>query len=261
MNICLQSKLLRINTRNNFKEVINHLIVKKIIRKTGSHNKIEHEICVFCSSSQNLTKEHVIPRWAFEGSTEKFFITNINGLPQTYNKTTIPACSVCNNEILNAFEVYINELFEEINLETSYFYFDEIENIIRWLEIVDYKFQNLNARRLFLKSKEKGYIHYLADFPLTVLRPQINYSPSKSVTGIRRSLKRLTIKSKQNNVNSLIVFETSNTSFHFFHTMDEFIFIELPQYRIALFYFYKKIFSTLEEAKVEAMKIIDTNYN
>jgi hypothetical protein len=261
MCIDSQSKYLRIITRKNFKVIINHVIEVNLSRGIRIHNKNHEEVCVFCSSTQNLTKEHVIPRWAFEGSTKKFFITNINGLPQTYNKTTIPACSVCNNEILNAFEVYINELFEEINLETSYFYVDEIENIIRWLEIVDYKFQILNVRRLYLKSKEKGYIHYLADFPLTVLRPQINYSPSKSVTGIRRSLKRLTIKSKQNNVNSLIVFETSNTSFHFFHTMDEFIFIELPQYRIALFYFYKKIFSTLEEAKIEAMKIIDTNYN
>lgn len=252
---------LRKITRKNFKTIISHVVETNIKRQPKKQKNNHPDICVFCSSTDNLTKEHVIPRWTFEGSTDKFFITNINGLQQTYNKTTIPACSTCNNDRLSFLELYINNLFAEVNLETSYFSHLELENIIRWLEIVDYKFQILNARRLFLRSKEKGYVSYLADFPISVLRPNVDYSPSKAVTEIRRSLHRLTIKNKHDNINSLIVFITSNKSFHFIHTMGEFIFIELPQYKIALFYFYKRTFSTVGKAKKEAMKIIDKVYN
>ena len=261
MIIDTRTKSLRTLIRKNFKTIINHFIENKIRRNVNENKTVLKEICMFCSSTQNITKEHVIPKWTFEGSTKKFFITNINGLQQTYNKTTIPACSVCNNERLNALEVYTNKLFAEINLETTFFSSSELENIIRWLEILDYKFQILNARRLFLSSKDNGYVRYLADFPLSVLRPEMNYSPFKSLAEIRRSLRRLTIKNKHDNLNSLIVFKTSNKDFHFFHTMDDFIFLELPQYNIALFYFYKKIFSTDIEAKMEATKIIEAAYN
>lgn len=259
----MENKLqsLRTIARKNFKTIISHIIETNIKRNQSKQKKSHPDICVFCGSIDNITKEHVIPRWTFEGSTDKFFITNINGLQQTYNKTTIPACSICNNEKLSILELYIKNSFEEIDLETTFFSFAEIENIIRWLEIVDYKFQILNSRRLFLRSKEDGYIPFLADFPISLLRPNIDLSPSKAVTEIRRSLRRLTIKNKHLNINSLIVFITSNKSFHFIHTMDDFIFIELPQYKIAIFYFYKRIFSTVNEAKEEAMKIIDKAYN
>ena len=159
---------LRTITRKNFKTIISHVVETNIKRQPNKQKNNHLDICVFCGSTDNLTKEHVIPRWTFEGSTDKFFITNINGLQQTYNKTTIPACSTCNNDRLGFLELYINNLFAEVNLEKSYFSHLELENIIRWLEIVDYKFQILNARRLFLRSKEKGYIPFLADFPISV---------------------------------------------------------------------------------------------
>lgn len=170
-------------------------------------------------------------------------------------------CSQCNNERLNSLEAYVSELFSDVDLETTYFTSAEIENIIRWLELIDYKFEILNARRRFLRSKENGYIPYLKDIPISILRPNVNYSPSKAVTEIRRSFKRLTVKSKSDNVNSLLVFQTSNKHFHFIHTMDDFIFIEMPQYKKALFYFYKRKFSTINKAKKEAEKILDKNYN
>jgi hypothetical protein len=215
---------------------------------------------MFCGSTKDISREHVIPRWTFEGRTEKYFTTNINGLPQTYNKTTIPACTICNNERLNALERYIQNLFTEVDPERTYFNYSEIEFIIRWLEIIDYKFQILNTRRRFLRSREKGYIPYLSDIPLFVLRPNVDYNPGKAITELRRSLKRLTIKNKRDNINSLQVFKTTNKGFHFFHTMDDFIFIELPQYEIALFYFYKRTFPSINKSKKEASKIIDKFY-
>lgn len=260
ISIDFRSKSLRVIIRKNFKTIINHVVENNILRISNKQNKNLQEICMFCGSSKKITREHVIPRWTFEKCTKKYFTTNINGLNQTYNKTTIPACSICNNERLSILEDYINKIFTEIDLETTYFTYSELEYIIRWLEIVDYKFQILNARRHFLRSKETGYIPYLSDLPLSVLRPNVNYSPSKTVTEIRRSLKRLTVKNKYDNINSLMIFQTSNKGFYFFHTMDDFIFIELPKYKIALFYFYKRTFLTIHECKKEAMKIIDKVY-
>lgn len=252
-------KSLRIAARQNSKIIISHIVQTNISRaKNPSSN---NDLCMFCASTNDLTKEHVIPRWTFENSTEKYFTTNVNGLDQTYNKTTIPACSSCNNDKLGSLEKYISKLFAQTDPDQKFFSPDEVSNIIRWLEIIDFKFQILNARRVFVASKQKGFIPYLANFPLSVLRPNINYSPSKAVSEMRRSQKRITTKSKINNLNSLIVFKTSNTSFHFFHTMDDFIFIELPQYNLALFYFYKRTFPTVKKGYKEAMKIIDKVYN
>lgn len=253
-------KSLRISVRRNSRAIINHIIQNNISRLNKNKNSVQ-DVCMFCSSTSNLTKEHVIPRWTFENSIEKYFTTNVNGLNQTYNRTTIPACSLCNNELLSSVEKYITKLFSEFNPNLKNFSEDELSNIIRWLEIVDFKFQILNARKVFTASKENGFVPYLADFQISVLRIETDFSPSKVMTEIRRSQKRMTIKSKSFNLNSLIVFKTANESFHFFHTMDKFIFIELPQYKLALFYFYKQTFPTVKDGYDEAMKTINQVYN
>lgn len=137
---------------------------------------------------------------------------------------------------------------------------EELENIIRWLEIIDYKFQILNVRRKFKASKKVGYIPYLANFPLSALRKSVDYSPSKTITEVRRYQKRVTTKSKIKNINSLVTFKTKNKEFHFFHHMDDFIFIELPKQQIAIFYFYRKQFDNELSAYKETMEIIKTFY-
>ena len=111
-----------------------------------------------------------------------------------------------------------------------------------------------------MSSKQGGFIPYLADFPLSVMRASKDYSPSKVVSEIRLSRKRITIKSKVKNINSLVVFKTKNESFSFFHNMNEFIFLEMPQYKIALLYFYNKTFETNLAAYTEAMEIIRKIY-
>lgn len=219
------------------------------------------EICMFCSSPDNITKEHVMPKWAFESSPEKFFNTDVNGIGQSYIKTTVPACAICNNDRLSSLEKYINKLFAEVEPKARPFSPDELSKIIYWLELIDFKFAVLNTQRTFKASKEHGFISFLSDFPIAVLRPKTDYSPSKALTEIRMMQKRLTVKNKYKNFNSLLTFKTTNTSFNFFHTQDDFIFIELPQYKIALFHFYKREFKTLKAAHTAAMKIIDKVYN
>ncbi|MEY3498422.1 MAG: hypothetical protein RL308_91 [Bacteroidota bacterium] len=256
----IKLKFFRKLLRENSKRIIDHLVESHLDITDNSNTSESHDICMFCGSNQYLTKEHVVPQWTYQGCTKRKFLTNVNGIKQAYNKTTIPACAECNNERLNALEVYLNNLLNNINQDTFYLSNEELIIVIRWLETIDYKFQILNARKKFLKSAENNFIPFIKDFPLTVLRPQINYSPYSAITEIRRSAKRMTIKNKLNKLNSIHIFKTTNTDFHFFHQMDEYIFIELPQYKIAIFYFYKRTFDSLEESQLEAKAILETTY-
>lgn len=179
--------------------------------------------------------------------------------PLTYNKTTIPVCADCNNNLLGSFENYIISVLNR-DLSSTFFTNDELQNIIRWLEIIEYKFQLLEIRRKFIKSKHSQYIAYLRDIPVSIMRSSIDYSPSKAIAQIRLAQKRVIEKSKVSNQNSLIIFKTKNEGFHFFHNLNDFIFLELPKLEVALFYFYSRKFEDHEVAKEEAMKIINKVY-
>lgn len=213
-------KTLRLLTRSHQKTLLKNSIENTYFEDEVLKDKV---LCSFCSTTKNITKEHVIPRWLFEKNT------GINGLGQTYNKATIPACKICNSEILSSLEIYILQLFNTAHSNISELSVDEKENIIRWLEIIDYKFHLLQAN-------------------------------SDVKTPLYRSLTRITIKNKLKHINSLVLFKTTREGFHFFQTMDEYIFMELPIQQFALFYFYSKTFKTPQEAQKEATKIIESNY-
>jgi len=259
MNIESKLKNLRVKLRQNSKEIMNDVLVRHVSR-ISLKDKSPKEICVFCANKDDLTKEHVLPKWVFENCTKKFFVTDINGSEQTYNKTTIPVCADCNNDLLSSVESYIISIFNDTDLSNSFFNNEQLQNIIRWLEIIEYKFQLLEIRRRFIKSKSSQYLEYLRDIPVSIMRESIDYSPSKAVTEIRLAQKRVTQKSKANNQNSLIIFKTRNESFHFFHHLNDFIFLELPKFGIALFYFYSLKFENVEDAKNKANGIIKTVY-
>src|SRR5690606_8467687 len=91
--------------------------------------------------------------------------------------------------------------------------------------------------------------------------PNNELSSFQVLTAIRKSLKRLSIKSKYRHINSLVGFKTRNQSPHYFHALDEFIFLEMPQYQIALFYFYQDEFDTVDAAHERAMEIMKSVYS
>jgi len=259
MDIDIKLRNLRVKLRQNSKEIIDD-VLERHIPKISLKDKSKKEICVFCANQNNLTKEHVLPRWTFENCTKKFFVTDTNESEQTYNKTTIPVCADCNNNLLGNIESYIISILYNTNLSTSFFSNEQLQNIIRWLEIIEYKFQLLEIRRKFIKSKSSPYIEYLRDIPVSIMRANIDYSPVKAVSEIRLAQRRVTEKSKVSNKNSLVIFKTKNESFHFFHHLNDFIFLELPKYGVALFYFYSRKFENDAVAKDEAMKIIKKVY-
>lgn len=251
---------LRVTIRQHEKSVMKFIDENYVTRINGRVKKPQESICLFCASNKQITREHLIPRWAFQKSTEAYFNITVNGLDQTYNRATIPACSSCNNNLLNALERSIQELFTNRDVNSDPFDPWGIEEIIRWLELIDYKFQLFNITRQFKYSKSSGDIPYLRDFPLYMILSNKQLSPFQVLTSIRKSLKRLSIKNKYDHLNSLVIFKTKNPNPHFFHTIDEFIFMEMPQYQIALFYFYRDEFDTIAASHERAMEIIKSVY-
>ena len=247
--------------RENVRTVIQFIDKNYVLRENDKAVKPSNKkICMFCGCTENITKEHIIPRWVFAKNTKAFFTVNLNGLDQTYNKATIPACARCNSELLNDQEIFMQNLFQNRDVAVDPFKWNETQEIIRWLELIDYKFQIYNITRKFLVPKNSKKVDYLMDFPLYMLLQNKDYSPFQVVSAIRRSLKRLSVAKKYRHLNSLVIFKTTNKGFHFFHTIDEFIFLEFPQFQIALFYFFREEFDNTTEAYQRAMNVIEKVY-
>lgn len=79
-------------------------------------------------------------------------------------------------------------------------------------------------------------------------------------SNLRGSLKKLSVKSKSTRINSLVVFSTTNPDFHFFHSTNNFIFIELAEFEVAFFYFIKRTFDNPEAAHSAVKEIIRKEY-
>jgi hypothetical protein len=133
---------------------------------------------------------------------------------------------------------------------------NDLFNIILWLEIIEYKFQVLDMRRKFLKSNKGIFIPYLKNIPILILQNDASLSPSKVFSNLRRALNKLAIKSKLNRYNALVLFKTTNKEFHFFHKTNQFIFLELADHGLALFYFFEQEFAHAKQAQKDAMGII-----
>lgn len=125
MAIQLKLQSLRTSLRRNSKPIIDNIIENHIQRNKKPN--VRSKICMFCSSPTNVTKEHVLPRWVFEKDPDRFFVTDMNGLGQTYNRTTIPACANCNSDILNSLETFVSHLLDGIDVKKTPFSIEESE--------------------------------------------------------------------------------------------------------------------------------------
>ena len=218
-------------------------------------------ICVFCGETDSLTKEHVIPQWVYDRCAKRIFITTTNRNAQTYNKTTVPACPDCNNSILGELERYLTHRFSDIDLRHEYFTDDDLDKIILWLEVIEYKFHVLDLRRNLNRVQGADYIPYIGKMSIAMFQGPIEQSPSMVFYNLRKSLREITVKSKMKKHNSLCVLRTTNPGFHFFHSTNNYIFIELAQYNVAFFYFYKQKFETAAEAISLAQEIVQREYS
>ncbi|ENF9395274.1 hypothetical protein ABR373_004460, partial [Escherichia coli] len=128
-------------------------------------------------------------------------------------------------------------------------------------QYMGFKLQLMDLRTRFLRYKGRDYIPFLANFPVAMFWGNVDTTPEDVFRIIRKSRRNLMSKWKDKKYNSLMVFETSNKSFHFFHKVDEFIFIEMPQVKKAFFFFFNKEFDSHDLAHEECMKIIEKYYN
>jgi hypothetical protein len=213
------------------------------------------EICVFCNSTSQLTKEHVLPRWVFQKSTSSEFISSVNQQSQTYNKSVIPTCSECNNSILGFIEKHMIKVVERLESCDSYDENDLFDSI-RWLELIDYKAQVFDCRRKYIKYGKSEYDMDWGIFPVAIMRHFVDMNPFKAHKYIRSAQLRITVKNKSKRLNSLVIFDTSHSHLNFFTKPNEYTFVSFPTCKIALFYFLRKNFNLLKDAEKEALYII-----
>jgi len=224
---------------------------------TGHIDKKRTISCLLCGSKSNITKEHVLPKWVFENDPKRTFTTDVNQLPQKYIGTTLPMCSTCNTEILNTLELYIQRTISEVDLKTKYYSSENWDNIIRWLETIDFKFQLMDITTKFRAHKETGYVPFLADFSIAEMR---DFSIRTIQSKARLSLKRISTKDKSKRANSLIVGTTKVKTFNYFHKSGQFIHLEIPKYNKVFFYFFEREFEDDEDIETEVMNIIKSVY-
>lgn len=219
------------------------------------NSRPKEEICVFCNSPSAITKEHVLPKWLFESDTDSTFISSINRQTQTYNKAVVPACAVCNSSILAFIE---NQVIRTIQLlaTSDDCGKEDLCNIIRWLEITEYKLQVLDCRRKYIKQGDLPYDHTWGVFPVAMMRHLIDAAPWKTFQWLRRAQRRIMVKAKDNCANSLVVINTKVPHFYFFSLPDEYIYISFPMYNIAVFYFLKRRYESYKDAAKEAVVLI-----
>ncbi len=167
------------------------------------------------------------------------------------------ACKYCNNELLSSLETYIQQLFNSVDLSEDFFDENQLDKLILWLEIIDYKLQILDLRRKFNKSPKGPYIPYLANIPVAILQRDV--SPTWIFRGLSKAYTRLAVK-KKNFKESLLVFKTTNPDFHFFNRNHDFIFLELPEYEKAVFLFLRERFEQYSDAHDKAMEIMKEVY-
>lgn len=254
-------KAYRDTIKQNRKQVVDYITETYISRENGRAKPVNGPgICIFCGAGKPATREHVLPQWAFEKDPRRWFSTTINGQKQSYDRSTVPCCQQCNNEVLNELEKGVNAILTGRDVKSDPFMDQEKEAIIAWLELIDYKFQVISITRRFVAHKDHGFNDYLSDFPISVLDPAFHYSPNKVLQVLRAGMRRMGVKSKAKRLTSLVVFKTHNTSFYFFNKMDDFIFLEMPHKGVALFYFYQQEFDSPEAAHGAAMEKIKAIY-
>ena len=244
-------KYLRVNFRKQG-QIIAEDVFRRIHPATPKNIK---EICVFCGSTSGLTREHVLPQWLFENNTDISMISRVNRQTQTYHKAVVPTCSICNNIALSNIEECIIKTLKKIESKENYTH-DDLCNIIRWLEIMDYKLQVYECRRKYIKYGNSEYNRDWGEFSVATLRHFFEMNPFKAYNLLRQTQNRITIKRKYERIESLLMFEPKTSGFNFFNLANEYIFISFPMFKIAIFYFLRKSHNDNREALNEAYEIM-----
>ena len=249
-------KYLRVNFRKQG-QIIAEDVFRRIHPATPKNIR---EICVFCGSTSGLTREHVFPQWLFENNTDISMISRVNRQTQTYHKAVVPTCSICNNIALSNIEECIIKTLKKIESKENYAY-DDLCNIIRWLEILDYKLQVYECRRKYIKYGNSEYNRDWGEFSVAMLRYFFEMNPFNAYNTLRQTQNRITVKRKYERIESLLMFEPKTSDFNFFNLANEYIFISFPMFKMAIFYFLQKNHNEGTEALNKDYEIMTKVFN
>lgn len=200
-------------------------------------------------------KRTCIAKWLIESELHNTMKSSVNMQMATYNKAVVPACSICNNSILAYIENHIIKVIETIDTLNSSGD-EDLCNIIRWMEVIDYKLQVLDCRRKYIKYGNWEYDRLWGIFPVAMMRHFSEMNPWIAYDWLRNSQWRITVKAKIVGINSLVILKTRVRHFDFFTQPNEYIYISFPMYNVSLFYFIKKRYDDYENAAAEALRII-----
>lgn len=245
-------KSIRINIRKFGKEIADDIVE----RFHPSLLSKKQEICIFCNSVSKITKEHIIPKWLFENNPDLTAVSSVNKQIQAYNKLVVPVCADCNNTKLSVIENYIIKTIEKVKHEESLTPDDKC-NLIRWLEIIEYKLQVYDWRRKYIKYGQSQYDKMWGEFPISMMRHFFELNPYKAYTLLRSSQRRIQQKRKLERTKSLLFIKTPVPYFSFFNLVNEYIFISFPNNNIAIFYFMRKKHKYWKDLAIEALEVID----
>jgi hypothetical protein len=231
---------LRKNIQKNGQKIFDQILRNYYYRKRPKN--IIHR-CIFCSSIAT-TKEHIIPGWLHRQFSDATFTSQINGQVFDFKRTTVPACTTCNSEILGRIERYLVLRLNEIGIVDSPFSYHDMDIIIRWLELIDYKFQIMNIIQRFIVLKGTSYDPKYAQIPLGVLRRDLD--PSQMLKQLEQSIKRLGVKNKKSRYHAFLQYQRlmDDSEQVFLHGMGNFIALEIPRHYVGIFYFFRKSFTT-----------------
>lgn len=244
-------KILRVNLRRHG-QAIAHEVVMQF--HPASLHPVK-EICIFCNSSVDITREHVLPKWAVELELHGTMISGVNKQMHSYNKAVVPACSECNNSVLAFIEREIIKAVSGLD-ELKPCSDADLFNIIRWLEIIDYKLQVLDCRRKYIKFDNLEYDPLWGKFPVSMMRHFNSIQPWKAYYWVRIAQQRITVKAKNKDLNSLVILKTVVPHFNFFSKPNEYIFISFPMYNLAIFLFLDRRHNDYGKSASEALNVI-----
>jgi len=251
IEIDLKYRHLRVNLRKHGRN-----IAEDVFKRFHPATEPKEEICVFCNSSSNITKEHVLPRWLIEDELNNTMTSIVNKQTLIYNRAVVPACSGCNNSVLAFIEKNIINTIQRLDISGDCSD-EDLANIIRWLEIIDYKLQVLDCRRKYIKYENSEYDSTWGKFPVSMMRHFITMNPWKSYDWLRNSQRRIIVKEKIcENMNHFVIMRPRKAHFNFFNQPNQYIFLTFSTCRLAIFYFFKMRFDFYEHATAAALDII-----
>lgn len=212
----------------------------KIIQSLSENKKC----CIFCGAIDNLTREHVIPQWAFESEADAQVNSLINNHDFDYVRMIVQACNKCNNDSLSILENKVKTILVS-GIDKSSKRNKMI--LIFWMQVIDYKLHVFNYLKKFNRYKGSKFIPEIKDLPMLDLSQRLSNQSEDSLSLIERSIVNILKRNNSKKLNSIAVIEYEDTEFDFKNKMGFFTFLKPFNLNSSVFMFHEYHFRNNEK--------------